>query len=54
VEYYPESGLIYFDYRINTLSKRASDITKKLTEYRKHSVKTVSNFYDRILEITVE
>lgn len=52
VEFYPENGLIYFDYRINTLSKKHSDIAKKLRSYREHAVQNTSNFYDRILEIT--
>lgn len=52
VEFYPENGLIYFDYRVNTLSKKHTDISKKLRSYREHAVQSTSNFYDRILEIT--
>jgi hypothetical protein len=55
IEYYPENGLIYFDYRIGTLAKKHTDIAKKLKSYREHAVQNTSNFYDRILEIvTVE
>lgn len=51
-EYYPSQGLIYFDYRIKTFSKKdkeKEEIIKKL------NIKNVmpSQYYDKILEISV-
>jgi len=51
-EYYPEQGVIYFDYRIITLSKRDKEIEKRL---RLLSIKNIapSYYYDKILEIII-
>jgi len=53
VEYYPENGLIYFDYRVITLAKKNKEIATKLSNYRDYAVKSPSSFYDKILEIVV-
>jgi len=51
-EYYADQGIIYFDYRIISLSKRNKDIEKRL---RALNVKNVvpSQYYDKILEINI-
>jgi hypothetical protein len=51
-EYYSDSGHMYFDYRIITLSRKDNINEKILTQYKEH-VDLASAFYDRILEIIV-
>jgi len=53
VEFYPENGLVYFDYRIITISKKQQEISKKLKSFRDCAVQSTSNFYDKILEIVI-
>ena len=51
-EWYPESGLLYFDYRLTTLANNIKDIEASL---KRVTVKNTSpsHYYNRILEITV-
>ena len=51
-EYYSDSGHIYFDYRIITLTRKDTKNEKILTQYKEH-VDLASTFYDKILEIVI-
>lgn len=52
-EYYSDSGHIYFDYRIITLTRKDTKNEKILTQYKEH-VDLASTFYDKILEIVIQ
>ena len=52
-EYYSDSGHIYLDYRIITLTRKDTKNEKILTQYKEH-VDLASTFYDKILEIVIQ
>jgi hypothetical protein len=54
-EEYEEDNLIYMDYRLKTLFKNHPDTLSNITEWKTTiDTKTVSRFFDNILEISFE
>jgi|688.fasta_scaffold808372_2 hypothetical protein len=51
-EHYPNENVIYFDYRIKSLTTNDQFLLKALTDYRIKNI-TPSQYFDKILEITV-
>jgi len=51
-EYYPAENMIFFDYRIKTLSNNNPDLEHYLKNFKIKNI-TPSQYYDKILEINV-
>lgn len=50
-EYYKDSGILYFDYRIKTLCRGVIELEKRISNMKR---KKESRFWDSILEVGVE
>jgi hypothetical protein len=53
IEYYPEEKIIYFDYRIRSLSGNNKEIEERLNKVKMRGV-LPTQYYNKILEISIQ
>jgi hypothetical protein len=53
VEYYPEENIMYFDYRIRSLSGNNKEVEERLSKIKMRGI-LPTQYYNKILEISVK